>query len=1234
MESLNSLQQQERACCLAWSLTRATQSRIGSKQLSALHDEVRSCAELVGVDTIEVGATHGLLICRRAAKGLATTVDTMVRLGQLICRWASSEETEVGIRVGVHKGDVQWIDLPSTQIRGYFGSAVSMSKHLADISPKDSVVHILPSTKQALRVLEKMRFNVSTNSPVGTHFGSSYYLEPWVAATVEEVEESAHRESILVRTCTTLPLLPKEGTLWSKVAGMSVPEFAQFLQYAGIDIEQFNRGAAKSLASFYREIVVDKRSYLLEKSGQLERRMELVRLDLVAKDSQGNDHCLMLASETHENGKVRSRNQKLAAVVPEGTSWQEAAKYKFFVCFGLSEDLQSSAFSVEAQDFKEETTNSASVPGMPSTYLTHEIRMRVLDPSSAGLKNIGLPDFSDFDTVSGPDPDSQTQNWHWAKVGGASTSNTDSLFKLLCDHNINVAEFEHGALHDLVEEVYEAKVSTLMLRGKELQRHLQIVKVWVLADILSVPHLLVQSSKLYRGKKDLSVKDRPISMRLSHGQSWQQALTMALQQRLGLDAKRIDDLVEVDESSYCLCEEVEYSRTYPGLKTVYRIHEITCRLSSNATNLGLPDGQEFGVARRQSSRTDDIAMTYFSWKPKKDLFGRQGRFTKSLLDVMHTSDTREVDPKRKLPAPAPLISPAKSLTSSGLLVQELMKGKKTDWNRARNAAKRIRDKDYDCKQFFEDCVAAFPELALYVGVAGEDGKAPVTSSGRSADDEYQRSIGALFAVYWLMRLDGDGGQSFSFGVDTSSWAPLSANSRTPSRSSDEQARRGAFLEQVKWPLFEEVLVSAGMLIPGSNGTKGHDEERTLAMLVLTAIHDIMKIEQLLPTVSSAKTREFCGYRAGEVISDHDVALGYVLEHAPDALPSYSGLPAKQRDSVKFTQCNMEYNMGWLVQAEAPPGALFRKFKAIISAGKADPQDVAFYFTHWLTDLAGAEPCPQEGCEKFVLKFPQKVLSSFLLSFPFVQHLSTKTETQVFEDYLQWRWSTHEPALGPAPRGEGAIARLRLSIMAQGCHEAFLEAYEELMPEVRQTLDTELARTGISGQAYDTDSADAQGGPAFLVYYAPALLQRNHADAPGSLFVLAEVLRQARLLWAAETGNAGETVTIMVDALKELTVEGMLQLNPGEIWALHRVSSKSAQVKKLSMLKDQDTLDWNSMRVLTLSSADNVIPGRSSTILQGEKPVCGLVLVTDDAPSIREVAMLGPYTGCCGLSFCL
>eukprot|EP00966_Prymnesium_polylepis_P217454 5032944-Prymnesium_polylepis.1 len=63
-------------------------------------------------------------------------------------------------------------------------------------------------------------------------------------------------------------------------------------------------------------------------------------------------------------------------------------------------------------------------------------------------------------------------------------------------------------------------------------------------------------------------------------------------------------------------------------------------------------------------------------------------------------------------------------------------------------------------------------------------------------------------------------------------------------------------------------------------------------------------------------------------------------------------------------------------------------------GKAvNDADVAFYFVHWLTDLAGAEPTPLEGSEKFVLKFPMPVLAAFIKSFAVINELAHKTETQ-------------------------------------------------------------------------------------------------------------------------------------------------------------------------------------------------------------------------------------------------
>jgi hypothetical protein len=284
-------------------------------------------------------------------------------------------------------------------------------------------------------------------------------------------------------------------------------------------------------------------------------------------------------------------------------------------------------------------------------------------------------------------------------------------------------------------------------------------------------------------------------------------------------------------------------------------------------------------------------------------------------------------------------------------------------------------------------------------------------------------------------------------------------------------------------------------------------------------------------------------------------------------------------------------MGWLVQAEAPPGALFKSFRKVVVAGNASASDIAFYFVHWFADLAGAEPYPMQGSEKFVLKFPQKVLASFIDSFSVVWTVGpTKTETQVLEDYLLWRWAQHEPNLGAPPTGSGSIAQLRLVLMAQGDSQEILRQFALLPDEDRQLLSEEMAMTGISDQTFERDSlADTRyesKGPAILGYYSPALLQKSgRADPRGALMVLAEVFRQARELWPLSNSSvqANRTVTVRVDALKDLSISQIFHPLEGYCFVLHKKSGQDGMVQLIPS-SNLRKLDWSTHQILTF--ADN------------------------------------------------
>jgi len=978
---------------------------------------------------------------------------------------------------------------------------------------------------------------------------------------------------------------------------MSFAEFKQHLQDHKADVRKFGSGDAKTLRELYGDVVVERDSSLHVEGGVLERHKEIVRIQLLMRGDDCRLRELRIDSQARPDGTLRKRDQKLAMVlkVHEGQRWKDGLQECFEAKFGLGKADQSNCLSVDWDSYRyaEEEKVSPTVPGIKTRYRVHDVTVNVRDKARPELAKLGLPCGDDFSTekLTGE------RRWKWALVGDESET---ALLRKLRAAGADLAGFAPRAFGELHDEVVRSCQASLEVVDGELLRKVRIVKVWLHADILAADHVLLLGSKIQWGQTDDSIRGRPLAMRTPRGQTWQKAVETMLHKRLGMTPETQLSCIAVDPESHKQSEERGPSRSYPGVQTVYQIDEVTARVVVNEVDaatlhrIGLPDGQNFSFSRWEPAKgpgTGDQTIMHWTWQSTKDMSAPRVLRAPSMTDKASQAWWAEMREKRRhLLVPdmdgAPLAQPRASWwpLAKGTALEVLMRGRKMDMRRARRAAREICNPDYTCKDFYEDVTAAFPEMNLYL--VGD------MTSGRAGEDEYQRTLGAMFCFFWLMRLHLDGSQCFCFGLDEN-WKARSRPFDCSQAAADEWQRRSAFHRDTEWASLDQLLVNAGLLEESTGtsdmarkrsflalaskrakGIRRHSEDRTLAMLVLTAIHDIMKTVQLLPTVSK-KHGGFRGYKVGEVINDHDAALAYVLEHNPSILPSFAALPKEQQESIKFTQSKMEYNMGWLVQAEAPPGALFRKFKRVIASGQASPQDLAFYFTHWFTDLAGAEPFPTEGCEKFVLKFPKHVLNQFLLSFSIVQNISVPgaTEARVYEDYLQWRWDSHRPALGPAPTGRGSIAKMRLVVMAQGDSEAVVRAFDALPEEDREVLSTEMSTVDIWKQGWSREKSE-YGGPAILVYYAPALMQKaGKQDPRGALLVLADVFRQARSLWPRSEACGSWWVSVRVDQLKELTVREIRESNPSKAWALARLTSREGAVQRTSLLEAQ-TGGWD------------------------------------------------------------
>jgi len=164
--------------------------------------------------------------------------------------------------------------------------------------------------------------------------------------------------------------------------------------------------------------------------------------------------------------------------------------------------------------------------------------------------------------------------------------------------------------------------------------------------------------------------------------------------------------------------------------------------------------------------------------------------------------------------------------------------------------------------------------------------------------------------------------------------------------------------------------------------------------------------------------------------------------------------------------------------------------------------------------------------------------------------------------------------------------MRLVVMAQGDSSAVVRAFLQLPEDDRKIMSEEMAVTGCLGQSYSSDpltnSKYNNMGPAVLIYYAPALMQKaGRQDPTFALVALAELFRQTRELWPLASEDADKTVIVRIDALKELLASKILQPDAGMSWVLAKCSARDAAVKLLPVATFKE-LDWGYNQVLTFA----------------------------------------------------
>ena len=123
------------------------------------------------------------------------------------------------------------------------------------------------------------------------------------------------------------------------------------------------------------------------------------------------------------------------------------------------------------------------------------------------------------------------------------------------------------------------------------------------------------------------------------------------------------------------------------------------------------------------------------------------------------------------------------------------------------------------------------------------------------------TMGAAFAVYWLMRIGIDGERGFCFGVNAA-WKPnLPPLGHGPPEGSffamDPAQRRLAFYYKAPWAMLNQLMASAGCLVPATS-TAGAPAQTSARRASLAVKKTIDRVSASTRSVLKTSTLNFSG----------------------------------------------------------------------------------------------------------------------------------------------------------------------------------------------------------------------------------------------------------------------------------------------------------------------------------------------------------------------------------------
>jgi len=195
-------------------------------------------------------------------------------------------------------------------------------------------------------------------------------------------------------------------------------------------------------------------------------------------------------------------------------------------------------------------------------------------------------------------------------------------------HGVDTSRFGTGnskSLQELHCNVHIERTATVEVNDSgQICRVVELVRAWIVAEVDGAPHVLMRLYPII-SKSGRNFVSKTFAKKITHGETWKETLHKALATRFSMSPEIVEKHFKVLGNSYKQSTEenfgsVEVRSGYPGLRSIYRVHEVDVGVVDTdvveLAAIGLPDALSFVTVKHDGHFGSSLQK--WVWRPHSE----------------------------------------------------------------------------------------------------------------------------------------------------------------------------------------------------------------------------------------------------------------------------------------------------------------------------------------------------------------------------------------------------------------------------------------------------------------------------------------------------------------------------------------------------------------------------------------------------------------------------------------